>query len=116
MAAAPIERIIMRLPQVSQVAVYSVPDERVGDQVMAATVLTAGAELAPDEFGAFLAAQEDLSPKAWPRHVRVVDGLPSTATNKILKRELAARGITSAGGQLWTRAERGSTYSCDRRE
>ncbi len=36
LAAAPIERILERLPQVSQVAVYAVPDEQVGDQVMAA--------------------------------------------------------------------------------
>ena len=42
LAAAPIERILERLPQVSQVAVYAVPDERVGDQVMAALVLRDG--------------------------------------------------------------------------
>ncbi|MDO9352920.1 MAG: AMP-binding protein, partial [Solirubrobacteraceae bacterium] len=38
-AAAPIERVLMRLPVVSQVAVYAVPDGNVGDQVMAALVL-----------------------------------------------------------------------------
>jgi fatty-acyl-CoA synthase len=116
MAAAPIERIILRLPQVSQVAVYAVPDERVGDQVVAAIVLVDGVELTPDQFGEFLAAQEDLSVKAWPRHVRIVSVLPSTATNKVLKRELKASGITAAGGQLWTREERGRTYSCVDRE
>jgi fatty-acyl-CoA synthase len=110
LAAAPIERIILRLPAVSQVAVYGVPDERVGDQMVAAIVLVDHAELTPGEFGDFLAAQEDLSPKAWPRHVRVVGALPATATNKVLKRELAASGITGADGQLWTRAERGRTY------
>ncbi|HEY2502376.1 MAG TPA: fatty-acid--CoA ligase FadD1, partial [Mycobacterium sp.] len=35
LAAAPIERILERLQQVNQVAVYAVPDEQVGDQVMA---------------------------------------------------------------------------------
>ena len=39
LAAAPIERILIRLPQISRVAVYPVPDESVGDQVMAAIVL-----------------------------------------------------------------------------
>ena len=39
MAAAPIERILVRLPDISRVAVYAVPDENVGDQMMAAVVL-----------------------------------------------------------------------------
>ena len=39
LAAAPIERILQRLPAVALVAVYAVPDPNVGDQVMAAIVL-----------------------------------------------------------------------------
>ena len=35
MATAPIERILLRHDAISQVAVYAVPDEHVGDQVMA---------------------------------------------------------------------------------
>ncbi|MDP9332861.1 MAG: AMP-binding protein, partial [Actinomycetota bacterium] len=35
-AAAPVERIVGRYPQVRSVAVYAVPDERVGDRVMVA--------------------------------------------------------------------------------
>jgi fatty-acyl-CoA synthase len=111
LAAAPIERILERLPQVSQVAVYAVPDERVGDQVMAALVLRRGMELRPTDLEEFLAAQSDLSPKAWPRYVRINDDLPATATNKILKRELIAAGISAEGGVLLTRAARGSTYT-----
>jgi len=113
LAAAPIERIFERLPQVSQVAVYAVPDERVGDQVMAALVLRAGFSLEPAEFEKFLAAQPDLSPKAWPRYVRINDDLPATATNKILKRELIAAGVSAAGGALWTRPARGTTYTVE---
>jgi fatty-acyl-CoA synthase len=111
LAAAPIERILERLPQVAQVAVYAVPDERVGDQVMAAVVPRDGIPLEPADFEKFLASQPDLSPKAWPRYVRINDDLPATATNKILKRELIAAGITAQGGVLWTRAARGTTYS-----
>ncbi|HZC09675.1 MAG TPA: acyl-CoA synthetase, partial [Mycobacterium sp.] len=110
MTTAPVERILQRLPAVSQVAVYAVPDEQVGDQVMAALVLVDGAELTPGEFGEFLASQSDLSPKAWPRHVWITEGLPSTATNKILKRELTSRGSTPEGGLLWTRIGREKTY------
>jgi fatty-acyl-CoA synthase len=111
LAAAPIERILMRLPAVNRVAVYAVPDEHVGDQVMAALVLQDDAALSPAELSDFLAAQSDLSPKAWPRYVRIAPDLPSTATNKVLKRELAAQGATPGDGVLWTRAERGTSYS-----
>jgi fatty-acyl-CoA synthase len=111
LAAAPIERILERLPQVSQLAVYAVSDDRVGDQVMAAFVLRDGMRLEPADFEEFLASQPDLSPKAWPRYVRINDDLPATATNKILKRELIAAGVSAQGGVLWTRAARGTTYS-----
>ncbi|KUH88408.1 fatty-acid--CoA ligase FadD1 [Mycobacterium sp. IS-1556] len=103
LATAPIERILLRLPAVNRVAVYPVPDESVGDQVMAALVLQDGAELDPGTFEEFLAAQRDLSPKAWPRYVWIADDLPSTATNKILKRELIARGAAADGRTLWRR-------------
>ena len=64
LAAAPIERILQRLAPINQVAVYGVPDEQVGDQVMAAVVLDDGQSLTPAEFEKFLAAQPDLSAKA----------------------------------------------------
>ncbi|BBZ37435.1 fatty-acid--CoA ligase FadD1 [Mycobacterium conspicuum] len=108
LAAGPIERILGRLPQVNQVAVYAVPDERVGDQVMAALVLNAA--LSPKDFEEFLAAQADLSPKAWPRYVRINSELPRTATNKILKRELIKAGVTAGDGVLWERESRGRKY------
>ena len=115
MTTAPIERILQRLPPVSQVAVYAVPDEQVGDQVMAAIVLADNADLTPEEFGEFLADQSELSPKAWPRYVWLIDRLPTTATNKILKRELIARGATPDGGVLWARSERGRAYEMEHR-
>ncbi|MCK8673749.1 fatty-acid--CoA ligase FadD1 [Rhodococcus sp. HM1] len=106
LAAAPIERILQRLPALNRVAVYAVPDDSVGDQAMAAMVLQDDADLSPDEFEQFLAAQSDLSPKAWPRWVRIDRDLPVTATNKILKRELKAQGVTAGGGVLWQRKGR----------
>jgi fatty-acyl-CoA synthase len=110
MAAAPIERILVRQTAINRVAVYAVPDEHVGDQIMAAIVLNDGAELTPEEFEAFLGAQTDLSPKAWPRYVRLADDLPTTATHKVLKRELAAEGPTAGAGVLWRREPRGTRY------
>jgi fatty-acyl-CoA synthase len=111
LAAAPLERILLRLPAVSQVAVYAVPDAHVGDQVMAAVVLKDAEELTPAEFEAFLAEQQDLSPKGWPRFVRINAALPQTATNKILKRELIKAGVTAGGGTLWERRGRERAYA-----
>ena len=113
-AAAPIERILARLPQINRLAVYGVPDENVGDQIMATLVLNDGATLTPAGFEAFLAAQPDLSPKAWPRYVRIAADLPTTATHKVLKRELAALGPTGAEGELWIREPRGTRYEIAR--
>lgn len=110
LAAAPVERILLRLPQINQVAVYAVPDPHVGDQIMAAVVLNDGADLTAEAFAAFLGDQADLSPKAWPRYVRINESLPQTATNKILKRELIRAGVTADGGLLWERPARQRVY------
>jgi fatty-acyl-CoA synthase len=64
--------------------------------------------LTPAEFEAFLDAQPDLGTKSRPRFVRLVESLPRTATNKVLKRELRAEGVA---GVTWVREERGTSYS-----
>src|SRR6201999_4372550 len=96
LGTAPIERVLARHPDVTEVAVYAVPDPAVGDQVMAALVLTSGAEFDTDKFRAFLAEQTDLGPKQWPSYVRVSTSLPRTATYKVLKRQLSAEGLDCA--------------------
>jgi fatty-acyl-CoA synthase len=103
LTTAPIERILLRLPAISRVAVYPVPDDYVGDQVMAAIVLRDDAKLSAEQFAQFLAQQRDLSPKAWPRYVWIAADLPSTATNKILKRELIGLGTALDGRLMWKR-------------
>lgn len=110
LACGPIERILHRLAPVSRVAVYAVPDELVGDAVMAALVLRERDRLSPERFGEFIADQPDLSPKAWPRYVWVTrgdDALPVTATNKIIKRQLTAQGLDVPSGELWERTRVG---------
>lgn len=88
LAAAPIERLLARFPAFTDVAVYAVPDDEVGDQVMAAVVLAPGTAFEPDAFAEFLAAQADLGEKWAPRYVRIVPSLPRTATSKVVKRSL----------------------------
>jgi fatty-acyl-CoA synthase len=72
-----------------------------------AAALVLRGDLGPDQFERFLDEQRDLSPKARPRYVRLVDDLPRTATNKVLHRELTASGIADV---TWTREERGTRY------
>jgi fatty-acyl-CoA synthase len=96
LGTAPIERVLARHPDVTEVAVYAVPDPAVGDQVMAAVVLASGAEFDADKFRAFLTEQTDLGPKQWPSYVRVSTNLPRTATFKVLKRQLSAEGLDCA--------------------
>lgn len=91
-AAAPIERLLLRHPAISLVAVYAIADPVVGDQVMAAAELVPGNDFAAAGFGEFLAAQPDLGTKWAPRYLRLVDALPRTPTNKVIKRSLRADG------------------------
>jgi fatty-acyl-CoA synthase len=92
-AAAPVVRIVDRHRDVVVSAVYAVPDPTVGDQVMAAVQLRPGATFDGEAFGAFLAGQADLGRKWVPRYVRVSPALPTTATSKILVRQLRTEGL-----------------------
>jgi fatty-acyl-CoA synthase len=93
LGTAPIERILIRYPGVTDVAVYPIPDPAVGDQVMAALVLAGGTEFDVEKFREFLAEQTDLGPKQWPAFVRTSTTLPRTETFKVLKRQLSAEAV-----------------------
>ncbi|MDL9936489.1 long-chain-fatty-acid--CoA ligase [Gordonia sp. ABSL1-1] len=85
LGTSPIERILLRHPQIEQAAVYGVPVE-IGDEIEA--VLVVSDDLDPERFADFLTAQPDLGPKQWPHRVRFVGEMPTTATHKIVKRAL----------------------------
>jgi fatty-acyl-CoA synthase len=87
-AVAPIEQILLRHPDVAATAVYGVPDPQVGDLVMVALELRADAGFDPAAFRAFLDQQADLSTKALPRFIRIVNEVPVTATMKPVRRDL----------------------------
>ena len=61
-SAAPIERIIARYPGVILDAVYAVPDEEVGDQVMAALQVHDARAFDPAAFDAFLPTRATSAP------------------------------------------------------
>jgi len=108
-AAAPVEQVISRHPDVVLAAVYAVPSPEVGDEVMVALLLHDDARFDPDGFVAFLGAQSDLSPKWMPRFVRISTELPSTATQKVLKRVLQSENWECADA-VWWRPDRDLAY------
>lgn len=100
--AAPIERILGRYGRTLLAAVYPVPDEVSGDQVMAALQLDGDDPFDPVDFARFLEAQPDLGTKWVPQYVRVVSALPVTATNKINKPQLR-REHWDTSDEVWER-------------
>lgn len=96
LGTAPIERVLLRYPGVTEVAVYAIPDPEVGDRVMAALVLPKGARFEVEDFIRFLGEQEDLGPKQWPSFVRIATELPRTETFKVIKRHLSAEALDCA--------------------
>jgi fatty-acyl-CoA synthase len=109
LAAAPIENILSRLSGVVMAAVYPVPDARTGDQVMAALEFAPGASFDPEAFASFLGAQLDLGTKWTPRYVRVVQGLPLTATGKVNKQPLRAQRWDT-DDPVWVREGKDGPY------
>jgi acyl-CoA synthetase (AMP-forming)/AMP-acid ligase II len=108
-AAAPVESILQRHPDVVLATVYAVPDTVVGDQVMATLLLRQGSAFDPDGFDGFLAGESDIGTKWAPRYVRIATELPQTATTKVLKRVLRNEGWRCAD-PVWWRPEKGSPY------
>ncbi|MFM8304604.1 MAG: AMP-binding enzyme, partial [Actinomycetota bacterium] len=107
-AAAPVERILARHAAVVLAAVYAVPDEEVGDQVMATLLLRPGTAFDPDDFDEFLAEQTDLGTKWSPRFVRVTEDMPVTESQKPLKRQLR-RERWDTGDAVYWRPTKGAT-------
>ena len=59
-----------------------------GDQVMAALVLRPDATFDPVAFAEWVDGLADVGPKWRPRYVRIATNLPTTGTNKVVKRSL----------------------------
>jgi fatty-acyl-CoA synthase len=100
-AAAPVEAILARHPDVAASVVFAVPDPRTGDQVMAVVELRPGATFDAAVFAEFLVAQGDLGTKWSPTYVRVVDAIPITGTGKLDRKSLRADRWQTADPVWW---------------
>ena len=86
---AEIEGIMVSHPQVGQVAVVGIPDERLGEVGVAFVVPRPGQVVDPDELVAW--CRDHMANFKVPRSVRVVDSLPLNPTGKVMKFELRAQ-------------------------
>ncbi|MBB1021458.1 AMP-binding protein [Dietzia sp. E1] len=119
LAAAPIERVLRRHPDVAEVGVYAVPAATVrgaaaiGDAVAAGVVPRESADVSAlaDGFADFLAAQPDLGPKQRPSLLRVTSALPRTASFKFRARDLTSLGTDPAGDRVWVRPDGAEAFT-----
>lgn len=84
--AGEIETLLLGHPGVAEVAVVGLPDEDLGQRIVAFVV----GDAQPDELIQFVA--EQLSVHKRPREVRLVDSLPRNAMGKVVKKELMTWG------------------------
>ncbi|HVX09158.1 FadD3 family acyl-CoA ligase [Humibacter sp.] len=88
---AEIEGILLGHPEVAQVAVIGVPDERMGEVGVAFVIPRQGRSITADDVVTY--ARANMANYKVPRRVRIVESLPMNASGKVLKGELRAAGL-----------------------
>jgi malonyl-CoA/methylmalonyl-CoA synthetase len=89
-----VEDVLAEHPAIAEVAVLSLPDAELGEQVVAVVVPTSGSTPSADELIAF--CRERLASYKKPRQVMFVEALPRNALGKVQK-HLLARDLRAHG-------------------
>ena len=89
-----VEDALYEHPAVSEAAVVGVPDDLLGEEVVAVVVPRAGHDCDPAEVRAFM--RERVAAYKYPRLVVVAAGLPHGPSGKILKREIDRAPLRAA--------------------
>jgi fatty-acyl-CoA synthase len=90
-----IEEFLYRHPAVQDVQVIGVPDARYGEELCAWIVLKPGAELTADAAQDFCRGQ--IAHYKIPRHIKFVEGFPTTVTGKVQKFAMREAMIAELG-------------------
>ena len=90
-----IEEFLYTHPDIADVQVVGVPDERYGEELMAWIILRPGASLTEDEVKAFCKGQ--IAHFKIPRYIKFVDEFPMTVTGKVQKFKMRETAIEELG-------------------
>jgi len=90
-----IEEFLYAEPDVADVQVVGVPDERYGEEICAWVIPRAGATIDAETIREFCRGK--IAHYKVPRYVLVTDAFPMTVTGKIRKVELVAQAIEALG-------------------
>ena len=85
-----VEAGVYEHPDVAEAAVFGVPDDRLGERIVAYVVLDAGASV--PEATLLQRCSDQLARYKVPREVRFMEALPRNATGKIDRRRLRDLG------------------------
>ena len=90
-----IEEFIYTHPEVKDVQVIGVPDEKYGEEAMACIILKEGATVNVDEMRDFIVAS--LARHKVPKYIKFVDSFPMNAAGKIQKYKMREAAVEELG-------------------
>jgi fatty-acyl-CoA synthase len=90
-----VEEFLYSHPDIADVQVIGVPDERFGEELMAWVIPRAGASLDADAVRAFCEGR--IAHYKIPRYVKTVDAFPMTVTGKVQKFKMREQAIDELG-------------------
>jgi fatty-acyl-CoA synthase len=92
-----IEEFLYTHPEIEDVQVIGVPDERYGEELVAWVKLREGAQLTEEDVRTYCRGR--IAHFKIPRYVKFVDGFPMTVTGKVRKVEMREVSIAELGLQ-----------------
>ena len=90
---AEIESMLVAHPHIAQAAVVGVPDERMGEVGYAFVIARTGT--AADSAEIISWCRDEMANYKVPRHVEIVDELPTNAGGKVMRFELRDRAVAT---------------------